>query len=329
MLGDAALGADGIVHVARRLTEPAMARLAAWRRPVSCGGDEPPARDQLLRAARGAAGVIVTLTERVDAEFLDAAGPALRVVANVAVGYDNIDVAEASRRAVVVANTPGVLDEATADHTFAMILAVTRRVVEADRFARSGTPWMWGPRLFLGLDISAGATLGIVGHGRIGRAVARRALAFGMRVVAYDPRLRPGQTYDAVQAVAWPDLLALADVVSLHVPLMDATRHLVDAAALAAMKDGAYLVNAARGGIVDELALLAALRSGRLAGAALDTFEGEPRINPELMELDSVVLQPHIASAGAVTRDRMCQLAVDNVERVLAGEPPLTPVPAP
>jgi lactate dehydrogenase-like 2-hydroxyacid dehydrogenase len=314
------------LYIARTLTDVAMESLADVGLPVVTGGEAPPERDRLLHDVAGAVAAVVTLTERVDAEFFDAAGPQLRVVANVAVGYDNIDVAEANRRGVVVTNTPGVLDDATADHTFAMILAVTRRVVEADRFVRSGEPWIWGPRMLVGLDLSAGATLGIVGLGRIGRAVARRAQAFSMTVLAHDPHYAPGDKVDGVTIASLDDLLATSDVVSLHVPLMEATRHLIDDAAIARMKSTAYLINAARGGVVDESALISALRTGRLAGAALDTYEGEPKVNPELASLDNVVLQPHIASAGGRTRDRMCLLALDNVRDVLAGREARTAV---
>ncbi len=317
------------LYVARRLTEAVMEELPALGFDLVVGDVAPPTRDALLGKVAGASGAVVTLTERIDAEFFDAAGPQLRVVANAAVGFDNIDLAEAKRRGVVITNTPGVLDEATADHTFAMLLAITRRVVEADRFARSGEPWIWGPTMLVGLDVSAGATLGIIGLGRIGRAVARRAQAFGMRVVASHPRLEVGTQPDGVEIVDQAELLATSDVVTLHVPLRPDTRHLIDADALATMKPGSYLVNAARGGIVDETALIDALRSGHLAGAALDTFEGEPVINPALRELDTVVLQPHIGSAGNVTRDNMCWLAVRNVTQVLAGKPAETPVPLP
>ena len=317
------------LYVARRLTEAVMEELPALGFDLVVGDVAPPTRDALLGGVAGASGAVVTLTERIDAEFFDAAGPQLRVVANAAVGFDNIDLAEAKQRGVVITNTPGVLDEATADHTFAMLLAITRRVVEADRFARSGEPWIWGPIMLVGLDVSAGATLGIIGLGRIGRAVARRAQAFGMRVVASHPRLEVGTQPDGVELVDQAELLATSDVVTLHVPLRPDTRHLIDADALATMKPGSYLVNAARGGIVDETALIDALRSGHLAGAALDTFEGEPVINPALRELDTVVLQPHIGSAGNVTRDNMCRLAVHNVTQVLAGKPAETPVPLP
>lgn len=317
------------LYVARRLTDAVMDELPGLGFDLVVGQVAPPPRRVLLGSVAGAAAAIVTLTERIDAEFFDAAGPQLRVVANAAVGFDNIDLAEAKRRDVVITNTPGVLDEATADHTFAMLLACTRRVVEADRFARSGEPWIWGPTMLVGLDVSAGATLGIIGLGRIGRAVARRARAFGMRVIASHPRLEVGTRLDGVEIVDQAVLLATSDVVTLHVPLRPDTRHLIDADALAAMKPGSYLLNAARGGVVDESALIDALRSGHLAGAALDTFEGEPVINPALRQLDTVVLQPHIGSAGNVTRDNMCRLAVRNVVRVLAGQPAQTPVPLP
>lgn len=316
------------LYIARTLTDVAMQSVNDLGLPVVAGDEAPPGRDRLLRDVAGAAAAVVTLTEKIDAEFFDSAGPQLRVVANVAVGYDNIDIAEAARRGVVVTNTPGVLDDATADHTFAMILAITRRVVEADRFVRSGEPWIWGPRMLVGLDISAGATLGIVGLGRIGRAVARRAQAFSMTVIAHDPHHAPGDKIDGVTITSLDDLLAGSDVVSLHVPLLEQTRHLIDDEAIATMKPNAYLINAARGGVVDESALISALRNGRLAGAALDTFEGEPKVNPELSTLENVVLQPHIASAGGRTRDRMCLLALDNVRDVLAGSDARTPVVA-
>jgi lactate dehydrogenase-like 2-hydroxyacid dehydrogenase len=315
------------VHVARLLTDDAMAEVAALGRPVVPGREEPPTRAELLRDVAGAAALVCTLTERVDAAVLDAAGPGLRVVANVAVGYDNVDVAAARARGVVVTNTPGVLDDATADLAMGLVLAAARRIPEGDRFLRRGTPWEWGPRMMTGLDLSAGATLGIVGYGRIGRAVARRARGFGMRLLATPSRSR---VYDAdadgIRFAELDDLLAASDVVSLHVPLTEATRHLVDAAALARMKPTALLVNTARGGIVDTDALVEALRAGRIAGAALDVFEDEPHVDPRLLELEQVVLTPHLGSAGARTRSAMCLLAVRNAAAVLAGSPPLTPV---
>lgn len=315
------------IYVARRLTDHVMEELQSITDvELFVGEVEPPSRGDLLRNVRGKDALIVTLTERIDEELLEAAGERLKVVANVAVGFDNIDLDACARRGVAVTNTPGVLDGATADHTFALILAVSRRLVEADRFLREGRPWVWGPRMFVGLDVSAGATLAIIGFGRIGRAVARRAQAFDMRVLAVDGSLEVGTQVDGAEVVTLDDALAVADVVTLHVPLLPSTRHLVDAHMIARMKKGAYVINAARGGVVDEAALLRAIRDGHLAGAALDTFENEPDVSPDLLACPEIVLTPHIASAGEQTRDRMCRLAVDNAFAVLRGGVPLTPV---
>jgi lactate dehydrogenase-like 2-hydroxyacid dehydrogenase len=318
------------VHVTRLLVDDAMAALAALADEhgvdLVVGPEQPPTRDELLAGVAGAAAVVSTLTERIDADVLDAAGPGLRVVANVAVGFDNVDVAAARERGVVVTNTPGVLDGATADLTMALLLAAARRVAEGDRFLRRGTPWVWGPRMMTGLDLSAGATIGVVGYGRIGRAVARRARAFDLRVLATPTRGELHGEDAEVSVRELPDLLAESDVVTLHVPLTDGTRHLVDDAALARMKDTALLVNTARGGVVDTDALVRALQRGTIGGAALDVFEDEPHVDPRLLELENVVLTPHLGSAGAATRSAMCGLAVRNAAAVLAGQPPLTPV---
>lgn len=315
------------VVITRTLTDAAMRAAEALEGELVVGPEEPPSTRWLLDAVPGAAAVVCTLTERIDAELLDAAGPRLRIVANVAVGYDNVDVAAARERGIAVTNTPGVLDAATADLTFALLLALARRVAEGDRFLRTRPGWVWGPRLLVGLDVSAGATLGLIGYGRIGRAVARRALAFDMRVLAYSPSSPTSGTDE--QGVAYADLatvLGTADVVSVHVPLNAATHHLIDAGALAAMRPGALLINTSRGGVVDTEALIEALRAGRLGGAGLDVFEGEPLVDPRLLDFESVVLTPHIGSAGLATRDRMGTLAVRNAAEVLAGRPPLTPV---
>jgi lactate dehydrogenase-like 2-hydroxyacid dehydrogenase len=303
-----------------------MAHLRSLGHEVRVGREEPPTPAELEAGITGAAAAVVTLTEKVDAGLLAAAGPQLTIVANVAVGFDNIDLAAASAAGITVTNTPGVLDRASADHTVALILAVTRRITEGDRLIRSRQPWVWGPRMLVGLDVSAGATLGILGYGRIGSAVARRALAFDMRVLATSRSATPGTTVDGVTFVDTETLLAESDVVSVHTPLTPQTRHLIGAAALARMKQGAYLINTARGGVVDEAALVAALRDGHLRGAALDVFEGEPEVNPELLDAPGLVLTPHTASAGEATRDAMGILAIDNVAAVLAGRPPLTPV---
>ncbi|MBT2588425.1 D-glycerate dehydrogenase [Arthrobacter sp. ISL-95] len=289
--------------------------------------DGPPSRESLLEGSRGASGIIAMLTESIDEQLLEAAGPQLQVVANVAVGFDNIDVEAAARRGVIVTNTPGVLDEATADLTLALILSTARRVVEADRFVRTGRPWIWGPQSFVGLDLSGGATLGIVGLGRIGMATARRAHAFGMNILATGSRATSQEAVRlGVEAVNLEQLLACSDVVSLHCPLTRDTRHLIGAEELATMRKGSYLINTARGPLVDEESLADALESGHLAGAGLDVHENEPQVNKRLRRMEQVVVLPHIGSAAAATRDAMGTMAVKNVAEVLLGRPPLTAV---
>lgn len=317
----------GHVYVARLLTDDAMAELEALGVPLVVGAERPPTREELVRGAAGAVAIVCTLTERIDAGVVEAAGPQLRLVANVAVGVDNIGLAAAAERDVVVTNTPGVLDGATADLTFGLILASARRITEGDRFLRRRTPWVWGPRMMTGPDLSAGATLGIVGFGRIGRAVARRARGFGLRLLATPTRSAvPAEDSAGVTFQPLEELLAASDVVTLHCPLTPQTRHLIDDAALARMKPSALLVNTARGPIVDTDALVRALQDGRIGGAALDVFEDEPRVDPRLLELERVVLTPHLGSAGDRTRSAMCRLAVRNVAEVLAGRPAVTPV---
>lgn len=284
-------------------------------------------RAELLRDVAGCDAVITLLTDRVDAEFLAAAGGGLRVVANYAVGYDNVDLDAVRRHGAMATNTPGVLDEATADIAFSLILATARRVVEADAFVRSGEPWRWRTDLFVGLDLSSGATLGIVGLGRIGLAVARRAEAFGMEVVATPTRSNAAEAdRRGIEQLPLEDVLDRSDVVSLHCPLNAETHHLIGARELAAIGPDGILVNTARGPVVDEAALTTALSDGTLGAAGLDVYEDEPRITPELLALPNVVLLPHIGSAGRRTRERMAELAIDNVRAVLAGERPPSPV---
>ena len=309
------------VVVTRALPEPALAALResgadVWVSPE----DRALAPEELHAAIRGADAVVTMLHDAVDAAFLDAAGDGLRVVANVAVGYDNVDVDAARSRGVAVTNTPGVLTDATADLAIALLLAITRRLGEGERLIRSGEPWAWSIDFMLGRGLR-GKTLGIVGYGEIGRAVAARARAFGLEVV-YTQRSRgdePGQ-------VELGELLARSHVVSLHCPLTPETRHLIDADALAAMRDDAYLINTARGPVVDEPALAAALRDGVIAGAGLDVFEHEPQVDPDLLGLENVVLIPHLGSATVETRTAMAELAAANVVAVLAGDDPPTPV---
>lgn len=272
-------------------------------------GEAPITRAALLDRVRGCAGLISMPTDRIDGAVFDA-GP-LRVVAQHAVGLDNVDLDAARARGVVVTNTPDVLTAATADLAMALLLAAARRVVEGDRLLRAGGFHGWRPLLLRGLDLD-GARLGIVGLGRIGQAVAARARAFGMTVVHHGRR-------DGLPLAA---LLESCDVVSLHCPLTLATRHLIDAAALARMKPGAILVNTARGPVVDEAALVAALASGHLGGAALDVFEGEPAVHPGLLALDNVVLAPHIGSATVGARRRMAVKAAENLVAALTGAAP-------
>jgi len=266
----------------------------------------PPARDELLERVAGKDGLMLMLTDRVDDELLDAAGPQLRIVADYAVGIDNIDLDACRQRGVVVSNTPDVLTETTAELTIAILLALLRRVAEGDRLIRRGEDWIWAPNLMLGRGLP-GLLLGLVGHGRIGRAVERLARAHGMEVVHHT----------RTTGVPLEELLASADVVSLHLPLTENSRHLIDAAALARMKPTAVLVNVSRGPIVDEAALVAALTEERIAGAALDVFEREPEVHPGLLGLENVVLVPHLGSATLETREAMGMLCVEALRAVL------------
>lgn len=315
------------VVITRRVPPPAVERLAAAGLEVDVvDQDDPPPRALLLDRVRGAAGLVTMLSERVDAELLAAAGPALRVVANFAVGFDNIDLAACAERGVRVTNTPGVLTEATADLTWALLLAAARRVVEGDRLVRSGTWTGWAPRQLLGLELR-GATLSIVGAGRIGTAVGRRARGFEMRVLYVDPR--PNAELEqrcAARRVDLPAALAAADVLTLHVPFTPESRHLIGARELAALKPTAILVNTSRGAVVDEAALVAALRAGRPAAAGLDVYEHEPRLTPGLAELPNVVLLPHLGSGTTATRQKMSAMAAENVIAVLNGQEPPNPV---
>lgn len=315
------------VVVTGRVPDAAIEKLRAAHEVEMWPDPEPIGREELLRRVAGADAVVSLLTERIDAELLDAAGPQLKVVANVAVGYDNIDVPACSERDVVATNTPGVLTDATADIAFGLILMATRRLGEGERLIRSGRDWKWGMFFLLGSGLQ-GKTLGVVGMGGIGQATARRAKAFGMEIV-YQSRseIDPGIAAElGARRVDLDELLAVSDVVSLHCPYGPATHHLIGAEQLAAMKDSAYLVNTARGPIVDEAALAAALREGPIAGAGLDVYEHEPQVHPELLELDNVVLVPHLGSATVETRTAMAVLAADNVLAVLAGERPPAPI---
>ncbi len=284
--------------------------------------DRPMGRADLLEAVAGADGFLSMITDAVDAELLDAA-PRLRVVSNMAVGYNNIDVAAATARGIVVTNTPGILTEATAELAFALILAAARRVVDLDRRTRAGEWTCWAPLLFLSREVS-GKTLGVVGLGRIGRAVARRARAFGMRVLYHSrSRLEAEEERDlGVEYAEKDELLATADFVSLHVPLSAETRHLIGRRELDLMKPTAYLINTSRGPVVDEAALVEALKARRIEGAGLDVYENEPMLAPGLAALDNAVLLPQVGSATVETRAKMARMAAENLLSALRGERP-------
>lgn len=281
----------------------------------------PP--DELVARLQRAHGLVAMFNNALTREVI-AAAPELRVISTVAVGYNNIDVAAARERGIVVTNTPDVLTEATADLTWALILDITRRISEGDRLVRRGGWKGWAFDFMIGTDLR-GKQMGIVGLGRIGRAVARRAVAFGMRVAHFSPR--PKDDAPEYEAMPLDRLLATSDVISLHCPMTPETQHLIDQTALARMKRSAYLINASRGPIVDEAALAWALKNRMISGAALDVYEREPEVSEALLSLDNVVLTPHVGSSTIETRTAMAELAVRNVIAVLGGQPALTPVP--
>jgi glyoxylate reductase len=309
------------ILVTRKLPASVISKLEAVGEVDLYAGDGAIPRQELLDRIAGKDAIVTMLTEQVDKCFIDATDR-LKIVANVAVGYNNIDVAYVRSRGIVVTNTPDVLTDAVADFTWALILAITRRLAEGDRLVRRGAWKGWGFDFMLGSELK-GKQLGLVGLGRIGRAVAAKAPAFGMRV-AYTTR-RTADLPDA-QALSLDRLLNTSDVVSIHIPLSADTRHLIDRRALARMKRSAYLVNTARGPVVDEEALAWALQQRLLAGAALDVYENEPVIHPDLLTLENVLLVPHLGSGTTETRTAMADLAADNVVAVLSGRPPLTPV---
>jgi len=290
--------------------------------------DLPPPRDELLRRVAGVDGLLSLLTDRVDDELLDAAGPQLKVVSNFAVGFDNIDVPAVTRRGVPAGNTPGVLTETTADLAFALLMAAARRIPEGVDYVRDGRWKTWGPMLLMGVDIH-GATLGIVGFGRIGREMARRGRGFGMEIVYHD--VHPASAEDearlGARRVEMDELLRTADFISLHVNLTDETRHLIDAAALQSMKPTAVLVNTSRGPVIDPSALEQALRDGEIFAAGLDVTEPEPLpADHPLVALPNCIVVPHIASATSVTRGKMAAMAAANLLAGLRGERLPTPV---
>jgi len=310
------------VFVSRRLPGDAVERLRERAEVDLWEGDLPPDRATLLARSRDAEGLVCLLTEKIDAELLDAC-PRLRAVCNVAVGYDNIDVAAATRAGVFATNTPGVLTDTTADFAFALLMAAARRIPEGDRFTRAGHWQTWDPSLLLGTDIH-GATLGLIGVGQIGSAVARRARGFDMRVLYHDAVPRADLERDlGLERRDLEPLLREADFVSLHVPLLPETHHLIGERQLALMKRSAVLINTSRGPVVDGAALFRALQQGTPAAAALDVTEVEPiEMTDPLLTLENVIVTPHIASGSLVTRSRMAAMAVENVLAGMAGKTP-------
>ena len=320
------------ILITRKLPSSVLEKLTAIADVDVYTGDTAIPPDDLRARVTGKDALVCLLTDPIDRSVIDAA-PTLKVIANVAVGFNNIDVAYARSRGIVVTNTPDVLSESVADFTWALILAITRRLSEGERLVRRGEWKGWAFDLLLGSELR-GKQLGLVGVGRIGRAVAARAAAFGMRV-AYTlreggsgPGSSPvGSSAEPAVHLSLDKLLVSSDIVSLHVPLTAETKHLIDKRALARMKRSAYLINTARGPVVDEAALAWALQQNLLAGAALDVYENEPAIHPDLLRLENVLLVPHLASGTTETRTAMADLAVSNVLAVLEGRAPLTPVP--
>lgn len=318
------------VFITRPLPEPGVALLEAAGLPTRVTPhDRPITTAELLEGVASASALLCMLTDRVDAQLLDRA-PALRIIANFAVGFDNIDVTEARRRGIEVTTTPDVLTEATADLTWALLLAAARQLGAGERMVRSGLWHGWGPAQLLGQPV-AGRVLGIVGMGAIGQAVARRAHGFGMPI-CYFNRRRVDPSVEAslgARYVPLEELLEVSDVVSLHAPRNAESHHLIDAAALARMKPTAILINTGRGTLIDEAALVDALREGVIAAAGLDVFEREPELAPGLVDLDNVVLAPHLGSASVDARGAMVRLCSENIIEVLGGRPAITPAPGP
>lgn len=307
------------IFVTRSIPEAglSMLRAAAEVEVAETRDDRGPDREKVLRGAASATVHVSLLTEAVDRELMESA-PRLLGVANYAVGFNNVDIPAATECGLPVSNTPGVLTDTTADLAWALLMAAARRVVPADRYLREGRYRIWGPGLMLGADVSPGGddrrkVLGIVGFGRIGQAMHRRAQGFDLEVLAFDPPLREMiEARDDVGYADFPELLERSDFVSIHSDLNASTRHLFDAAAFRQMKESAFLINTARGPVVEEAALVEALENGEIAGAGLDVFENEPKIHPGLLGLEQVVLLPHIASASRATRDRMATMCAEN-----------------
>jgi glyoxylate reductase len=309
------------IFITRNIPQSALDRLAEVFDISIHANDKAIGRQQLMEAVKDMDALLCLLTDSIDKELLEAA-PRLKCVSNLAVGFNNIDLEYANSRNIAVCNTPGVLTETTADLTWALLLACARRVVEADNYARSGRFEGWEPLLMLGVDVFS-KTLGIIGMGRIGSAVARRAEGFGMKVLWFDPQVDPKTVSDKYERADLRHLCSSSDFISIHVPLTPDTHHLVNSELLSLMRPTAVLINTARGPIVDEEALIKALRDKKIAAAGLDVFENEPEIPAELLELENAVLLPHIGSASIETRTKMALMAAENAIAVIQGtEPP-------
>jgi glyoxylate reductase len=308
------------VFVTRRIPEKGLEIIKGFCEVDVWPNELPPNREELLQHVRGIDGLLCLLTDQIDGEVMDEAGPQLKVISNHAVGFDNIDVKAATARKIPVGNTPDVLTDATADFAFALMMAVARRIPEAARYVHEGKWKTWGPMTLLGVDLK-GATLGLIGFGRIGKAVARRAIGFDMRVIYYDPT--ETETHSDINAtkVDFATLLEKSDFISLHTPLTNVSRHLIDSEAFAKMKPTAVLINTARGPVVDPDALYKSLKENRIFGAGLDVTEPEPLLpDSPLLTLDNIVIVPHIASASITARDNMSWMAAKNLIAGLKGE---------
>jgi len=308
------------------LPAPGMEKINAFCDAQTWEGELPPSTEVLLRNVADVEGIVSLLTDRIDSRLMDSA-PKLRVISNCAVGFDNIDIKEATKRRIVVTNTPGVLTETTADFTFTLMMAAARRVVEADKLVRAGKWKTWGPMILLGQDVY-GSTIGIIGLGRIGRAIARRARGFDMKVLYHDVvRRRDAEQELGITYTELDNLISESDFITIHTNLTEATYHLIGAPQFAKMKERCILVNTSRGPIVDNMALYDALKTGKIASAGLDVTEHEPLpADHPLLSLDNVIIAPHIASASVVTRTKMALMAADNLISVLSGRMPPNPV---
>lgn len=313
------------VYVTRVIPQPGIDLLREQLNVTVNDGDQQLSADELTQMASTHDALVTLLTDRIDRSVLQAGGDRLKIVANVAVGYDNIDLEAASELGILVSNTPGVLTETTADFAWALLMGIARRTAEAQNFLRAGKFHGWGIMMMLGEDIY-GKTLGLVGFGRIGRAVAKRASGFDMTIQYFDPVISAAEAEGLLPArqVDLDTLLRTSDFVSVHTPLTLETTHLIGAKELSSMKPTAYLINTSRGPVLDEAALADALTKNTIRGAALDVFEREPEVEPRLMELDNVLITPHIASATVATRTRMATMAAENVIAALRGDRPPT-----